>query len=81
MDEVTNVPKVPPKDPAPLRPLLLTSTDLRASLASTVSVCWDEQGLEMIKEQQKKEREDRRQSEGKSDRRSSKESCESSNGR
>ena len=64
-----------------LRPLSLTSTDSRASSASTVSVRWDEQGLEMVKEQRKKEREDKRQSEDKSDRRASKESRQSSDGR
>ena len=64
-----------------LRPLSLTSTDSRASSASTVSVRWDEQGLETVKEQRKKEREDKRQSEEKSDRRASKESRRSSDGR
>ena len=64
-----------------LRPLSLTSTDSRASSTSTVSVRWDKQGLETVKEQRKEEREDRRQSEEKSDRRVSKESRRSSDGR
>ena len=64
-----------------LRPLSLTSTDLRASSASTVSVHWDKQGLEVVKKQQKKEREVKMQSEDKSDRRALKESCRSLDGR
>jgi len=65
-----------------LRPVSLTSTDSRASSgSSTASVRWDEQGLETVKEQRKKEREAKRQSEEKSDRRSSKESRRSSEGR
>ena len=68
-----------------LPPLSLTSTDLRASSALTVSVHWDKQGLEvvkeLVKEQQKKEREVKMQSEEKSDRRALKESCRSSDGR
>lgn len=64
-----------------LRSLSLNSTDSRASSASTASVRWDEQGLETVKEQRKKEREDKRQSEGKSDRRASKESRRSSESR
>ena len=64
-----------------LRPLSLTSTDLRASSASTVSVHWDKQGLEVVKKQQKKEREVKMQSEDKSDRRALKESCWSLDGR
>ena len=65
-----------------LRPLSLTSTDSRASSgSSSASVRWDEQGLETVKEQRKKEREVKRQNEEKSDRRSSKESHRSSEGR
>ena len=37
-----------------LRPLSLTSTNSRASSASTISVRWDERGLETVKEQRKK---------------------------
>jgi serine/arginine repetitive matrix protein 2 len=62
-----------------LRPLSLTSTDSRASSnSSNVSVRWDEQGSETVRDQQKKEGEVKRQSEEKSDRRSSKESRRSS---
>ena len=65
-----------------LRPVSLTSIDSRASSgSSTASVRWDEQGLETVKEQRKKEREVKRQIEEKSDRRSSKESRRSSEGR
>ena len=65
-----------------LRPVSLTSTDSRASSNSSVaSVRWDEQGLETVREQRKKEREVKRQTEEKSDRRSSKESRRSSEGR
>jgi serine/arginine repetitive matrix protein 2 len=65
-----------------LRPVSLTSTDSRASSgSSTVSVCWDEQDLETVREQRKKGREVKRQIEEKSDRRSSKESRQSSEGR
>jgi serine/arginine repetitive matrix protein 2 len=65
-----------------LRPVSLTSTDSRASLgSSTASVRWDEQGLETVREQQKKEREAKRQIEEKSDRRSSRESRRSSESR
>ena len=65
-----------------LRPVSLTSTDSRASSgSSSVSVRWDEQGLETVREQRKKEREVKRQTEEKSDRRSSKESRRSSEGR
>jgi serine/arginine repetitive matrix protein 2 len=65
-----------------LRPVSLTSTDSRASSgSSTASVRWDEQGLETVREQRKKEREVKRQIEEKSDRRSSKESRRSSEGR
>ena len=40
------------------RPELLASTDSRASSgSSTTSVRWDEQGLETVREQRKKERE------------------------
>ena len=65
-----------------LRPVSLTSTDSRASSgSSTASVRWDEQGLQTVREQRKKEREVKRQTEEKSDRRSSKESRRSSDGR
>ena len=65
-----------------LRPVSLTSTDSRASSgSSTASVRWDEQGLETVREQRKKERETKRLTEGKSDKRSSKESRRSSEGR
>ena len=65
-----------------LRPVSLTSTDSRASSgSSTTSVRWDEQGLETVREQRKKEREVKRQTEEKSDRRSSKESRRSSESR
>ena len=59
-----------------LRPVSLTSTDSWASSgSSTASVRWDEQGLQTVREQRKKEREVKRQTEEKkSDRRSSKES-------
>ena len=64
-----------------LRPVSLTSTDSQASLSSsTASVRWDEQCLEMLREQRKKEREAKRQTEEKSDRRSLKESRRSSEG-
>jgi serine/arginine repetitive matrix protein 2 len=57
------------------RPISTTSTDSRAlSGSSTVSVCWDEQGLETVKQQRKKEREVKWQSDEKMDRRASKES-------
>ena len=56
-----------------LRQVSLTSTDSRASSGSSAaSVRWDEQGLETVREQRKKEREAKRQIEEKSDRRSSK---------
>ena len=65
-----------------LRPVSLTSTDSRASSGSSAaSVRWDEQGLETVREQRKKEREAKRQTEEKSDKRSSKESRRSSEGR
>jgi serine/arginine repetitive matrix protein 2 len=65
-----------------LRPVSLTSTDSRASSgSSTASVRWDEQGLETVREQRKKEREVKRQIEEKSDKRSSKESRRSSESR
>ena len=64
-----------------LRPVSLTSTDSRASSgSSTVSVRWDEQGLEMLREQ-REEREVKRQIEKKLDRQSSMESRRSSEGR
>ena len=65
-----------------LRPLSTTSTDSRASSASsTASVRWDEHGLETVKEQRKKEREVKRQNDEQSDRRASRESRRSSEGR
>jgi serine/arginine repetitive matrix protein 2 len=66
-----------------LRRVSLTSTDSHASSPGslTASVRWDEQGLETVREQRKKERETKRQMEEKSDRRSSKESRRSSEGR
>ena len=65
-----------------LRPVSLTSTDSHASSnSSNASVRWDEQGLETVREQRKKEREVKRQNEEKSDKRSSKESQRSSEGR
>lgn len=65
-----------------LRPVSLTSIDSRASSGSSAaSVRWDEQGLETVREQRKKEREAKRQIEEKTDRRSSKESRRSSEGR
>ena len=60
-----------------LRPLSLTSTDSRVSSnSSTASVRWDEQGLETVKEQRKKEREVKRQNEEKSNKRESRRSSE-----
>ncbi|KAF8814601.1 hypothetical protein BYT27DRAFT_7249906 [Phlegmacium glaucopus] len=65
-----------------LRPLSTTSTESRtSSSSSTASVRWDEQGLETVREQRKKEREVKKQNEEKSDRRVSKESRRSSEGR
>jgi len=65
-----------------LRPVSLTSTDSHASSgSSSASVRWDEQGLETVKEQRKREREVKRLSEEKTERRSSKESRWSSESR
>lgn len=74
-----------------LRPVSVTSSNSRLSTGSSVisgtSVRWDEEGLETVREQRRKEREERRLSEDsvatneKAERRTSKESRRSSEGR
>ena len=74
-----------------LRPASVASSNSRLSTGSSVlsatSVKWDEQGLETVREQRRKEREERRMSEDsaasvdKAERRTSKESRRSSEGR